>query len=358
MECHKKMKKFTYKRIVLICGILFLLSYVFLQIANAGELDDVKKAIKDKGAKWTAGDTSVSNLPDNEKKLRAGAIISGEGAKGAKALATATVPSSWDWRAYNGSALPKGNYVTPIKDQGSCGSCWAFGSIAQLESVEEIYNKTPYSKKSTIDLSEQYLVSCVNCTPCPPTVPNCGGCNGCYVTSAYDFLVSKGTTNENSYRYCACDSSCPTKNITITAKLSQWALVAQDIDQLKAAVYLHPITVGFYVYNDFFSYKSGVYEHITTGDTLVGGHVVCIVGWDDTAPYSNGYGCFIVKNSWGTGWGESGYFRIAYSQVTDPLVLFGRVAGNFALAGALPAPPITANLEKVVTLWGNIKSTY
>ena len=335
MECHKKMRKFTLKRIVLICGILFLLSYVFLQIASAAELDDVKKAIKDKGAKWTAGDTSVSGLPDNEKKLRTGTVLSGEEAKGAKVLATATLPASWDWRAYG--------MVTPIKDQGGCGSCWAFGSIAQLESVEEIYNNKPYSN---MDLSEQYLVSCVKCTGCT----NCGGCNGCDMYSAYNFLKNTGTTDEKSSPYRASNSSCPNpKKIKITAKLSQWGPVAQDADQLKAAVSLHPITVAFSVYNDFYYYTGGVYTHVS--GALVGGHAVCIVGWDD----SNS--CFIVKNSWGTSWGLSGYFNIAYTQVTNE-VSFGRAAGNFALVSALPAPPITANSEKVVTFWGDIKSTY
>lgn len=339
---------------VLVCGILFLLSYVFLQIANAGELDDIKKAIKEKGAKWTAGDTSVSNLPDNEKKLRAGTIISGEEAKGAKALSTVNLPTSWNWCAYN-----NGNYVTPIKDQGSCGSCWAFGSIAQLESVEEIYYAKP---NQNIDLSEQYLVSCVKCTGCR----GCGGCNGCDMVSAYNFLVNKGTTDEINDQYLATKSSCP-KKVTITAKLSRWDPVLQDVGQLKAAVYNHPITVAFNVYNDFFSYTGGIYSHVS--GALAGGHAVCIVGWDDSSS------CFIVKNSWGTGWGEDsfgithwdsstppniingGYFRIAYSQITNE-VSFGRAAGNFALVGTSPAPPNTANPEKTVSFWGTIKNTY
>jgi len=342
MECHKKMRKFTLKRIVLICGILFLLSYVFLQIANAAELDDIKKAIKDKGAKWTAGDTSVSGLPDNEKKLRTGTVLSGEAVKGAKVLATTTL-SSYDWRGYG--------MVTSIKDQGSCGSCWAFGSIAQLESLKLMAGVT-------LDLSEQYLVSCVKCTGCI----GCGGCNGCDMVSAYNFLKNTGTTDEKSFPYTARNSLCPNPKktkIAITAKLSQWDSVTQSIDQLKAAVSSHPITVAFSVYNDFFSYMSGVYTHVS--GALAGGHAVCIVGWKDiNDTYGNvdpSSSYFIVKNSWGTGWGMSGYFNIAYSQVTND-VSFGRAAGNFALVSASPAPPITANSEKVVTFWGNIKSTY
>lgn len=79
---------------------------------------------------------------------------------------------------------------------------------------------------------------------------------------------------------------------------------------LKAAVYNRgPVNVGYMVYEDFSSYRSGVYEY--TWGKAQGGHGVVIVGYDDTKQ------CFIVKNSWGTGWGENGYFRIAYSQVNN-----------------------------------------
>jgi len=349
MKCHKKMKKFTYKRIVLVCGVLFLLSYVFLQIASAGELDDVKKAIEKKGANWTADDTSVSNLPNSEKKLRTGAILSDEAIKASpgKTLPVSGLPIRFDWRT--------SGMVTSVKNQGSCGSCWAFGTIAQLESVIEIYNNRP---NQNIDLSEQYLVSCVDCTPSCPSGITCGGCNGCYVPNSYNFLVNIGTTDENSDPYQAVNGTCPGSSPPIVAKLSRWDPVTQSADQLKAAVSLHPITVAFDVYNDFYYYKGGVYEHVT--GNLVGGHAVCIVGWDDNPPKYKGKAqkpCFIVKNSWGTNWGEGGFFKIAYTQVTNE-VNFGRAAGNFALSGLLPAPPITANHAAAVTLWGSIKSSY
>jgi hypothetical protein len=80
------------------------------------------------------------------------------------------------------------------------------------------------------------------------------------------------------------------------------------VQDLKNALYTYgPVLATFYVYNDFFSYRSGVYTY-TTG-SYAGAHAVLIVGYDDTQQ------AFIVKNSWGTGWGESGYFLIAYSEV-------------------------------------------
>jgi C1A family cysteine protease len=75
---------------------------------------------------------------------------------------------------------------------------------------------------------------------------------------------------------------------------------------IKAGLQNGPVSACFVVYNDFFSYKSGVYTHVT--GTVAGGHCISMVGYDDAA------GCWICKNSWGTGWGENGFFRIAYGQ--------------------------------------------
>jgi hypothetical protein len=88
------------------------------------------------------------------------------------------------------------------------------------------------------------------------------------------------------------------------------------------------------VYNDFFSYKSGIYEYAT--GSLAGGHAVLLVGYVDDATV-NGGGYFIVKNSWGTGWGEGGYFRIAYSQAASPVGF-----GEYTIAYGQPATPPAA----------------
>jgi C1A family cysteine protease len=89
-------------------------------------------------------------------------------------------------------------------------------------------------------------------------------------------------------------------------QIASWHSV-QSIGEMKAWIAAHgPLTVGFSVYEDFASYASGVYHHVS-GD-LLGGHAVSIIGYDDTQR------CWVCKNSWGTGWGEQGFFRIAYGQ--------------------------------------------
>ena len=111
------------------------------------------------------------------------------------------------------------------------------------------------------------------------------------------------------------------------AGIERWSFVRQTVDALKAAVYENPIAVGYNIYSDFLYYESGVYEYVF--GRFVGGHAVLIVGWDDAEE------CFIVKNSWGENWGEDGYFRIAYSQVTNQ-VQFGLQAIDFDGAWVLP----------------------
>lgn len=184
--------------------------------------------------------------------------------------------------------------VTAIRNQAQCGSCWAFAMTACIE----IVNGGKY------DLSEQQLVSC--CT-------SSSGCNGGYISSTADWVKSNGgIVTESVYPYTSGGGTTGTCKSVSGNKYSinGYSSCSSDSAIKSALDKGYAVNTGMKVYDDFRYYKSGVYKY-TTGSYL-GGHAVVIVGYDD------GNSCWIIKNSWGTGWGESGYFRMAYGQCSVP----------------------------------------
>lgn len=283
-------------------GILFLCSSVCL----ADDLATVRAALKARGAKWVSGETSVSRLSLDEKMRRVG-LIKPTHTEGRGVLSRAEIepvvglPASLDWRN-NG-----GNFVSGVRNQGSCGSCWAFATTAALES-SLLRAGVP---AGGLDLSEQVLVSC----------GGSGSCNGGYISYASDYIRNTGLPNEGCYPYGGTDGTCTAKCAdwqSQVKKISGWSWVtttSTSVDTLKNALYTQgPLVTTMDVYSDFYYYTSGVYTH--TSGSLLGGHAVLLVGYDDAGQY------FIVKNSWGSGWGESGYFKIAYGEVNG-VVNFG-----------------------------------
>lgn len=302
------MREVVIKRTASACCVLLLLFWVSLSISSAGGLKEIQEAIEVKNAGWIAGETAISRLPPEEIKRRMGTIII-EQAETEIIPLIGRLPGQFDWRD-NG-----GNWVTPVKDQGDCGSCWAFGAVGALESLVRITQGNP---GFPVDLSEQFLVSC-----CRRNL----GCDGGYMDTTYNYLKRRGAPSEECFPYQALELPCflhCKKWRPEALKIDTWQWVAQDAEALKNAVLENPVTCAYNVYEDFMYYAGGVYEYVE-GD-LVGGHAVLIVGWDDNPP--EGIPCFICKNSWGTNWGEAGYFRIGQSQVTN-LVSFGSNAGDF-----------------------------
>lgn len=310
-------------------------------ISGAAGLEEISRAIQSRGARWTAGENSMTRLPAAARRKRLGNLsISGalplETAPGqtstAQAPVTGSSPATLDWRANNG------NFVTPVRDQGACGSCWAFAAAAALESRYLITSNRP---GHDLNLSEQVLVSC----------SGAGTCNGGYISFASDYLRDSGLPLEPCYPYLAANGTCADACANWQAtgyRISGWRYVTTStatVTALKAALTTYgPLVTTMVVYSDFYAYNSGIYSRTST--TREGGHAVLLVGYDDTNH------CFIVKNSWGTGWGESGFFRIAYSEL-DTATGFGLFTIAFDAAHAVdstaPAGSVRINGGASVT---------
>jgi C1A family cysteine protease len=212
------------------------------------------------------------------------------------------LPASIDWTT-------KG-VVNPVRDQGQCGSCWAFATTANSESVWAIY------KGQLLDLSEQYLVDCAK---------GFGyfnlGCNGGQPDSALKYMINNGQCYESSYPYTAQDGTCQ-KCTSAGVKFSScYDVTPNDQLSLKAAVSKQPVVIAIEADTRYFqSYSSGILTDVKCGTTL--DHAVEIVGYGT----DNGVKYWKVRNSWSDTWGEDGYFRIARSDSTNDIGICGLAA--------------------------------
>jgi cathepsin B len=191
------------------------------------------------------------------------------------------------------------NCVQPIRDQESCGSCWAFAASTTLSWRLCITT----SGDKNFMLSPQDLVSCDE---------NDFGCNGGSMVNAWYYLLNTGIVTDTCYPYesgsgsvPACRKTCVNEEEWVKYKAAE-ANVFYGPDQFKEEIQKNgPIHTHFAVYEDFFSYSGGIYKHVSGG--LAGWHAVPILGWG----VEDGTKFWIIQNSWGDSWGENGYFRIA-----------------------------------------------
>ncbi len=260
---------------------------------------------------FTLGINQFADLTEDEFRATFSRPIE-LGSYGCKSFAehNSVAPSSVDWRQ-------KGK-VTSVKDQGQCGSCWAFSSTTTAESAWAI------STGQLLNLSEQELVDCA-------TGINYGshGCNGGQMSGAFKFMIQNGQCALDAYPYVSgttkVGGTCD-KCTSVTHFSTCYEVTQNDQVALTSAVAQQPISIAIEADTKYFQlYSSGILTDATKCGVNLD-HGVAIVGYG----VDNGQKYYTVKNSWGTSWGESGYVRIARSDSTnDPGVCGIAMMGSF-----------------------------
>ncbi len=223
-------------------------------------------------------------MPDNWQEL----------APITKFSTTAELPSTYDWRDLTG--LP------PVRNQGGCGSCWAFSTVGALECAIRIKDGVD------VNLSEQWLVSCNT---------NGWGCNGGFFAHDYhewktDPCNDFGAVLETDFPYTATDAACNCP-YPHPYTIENWAYIGNSysvpsVDAIKQAIMEYgPVSVAVYANSAMQAYNGGIFNGCESAGT---NHAVVLVGWDDNQGTN---GVWFMRNSWGAGWGEDGgYMRIGY----------------------------------------------
>ncbi|KAL2945104.1 Thiol protease aleurain-like [Bienertia sinuspersici] len=202
--------------------------------------------------------------------------------KGSHKLSHAVAPAEKDWRSEG--------IVSPVKDQGHCGSCWTFSTTGALEAA--------YAQASgkIISLSEQQLVDCAGAF-------NNHGCNGGLPSQAFEYVkYNGGLDTEEAYPYTGKDGDCKFSAQNVAVQVRDSINITFD-----AVAFVRPVSVAFEVVDGFRFYKEGVYTSTTCGNTPMDvNHAVLAVGYgvEDGVPY------WLIKNSWGADWGDHGYFKM------------------------------------------------
>lgn len=216
------------------------------------------------------------------------------------------LPSSVDWR--------NNGVVNSVRDQGQCGSCWAFATTANAESVWAI------SSGKLLDLSEEFLVDCASGVGYYNM-----GCNGGQPDSAFKYMINNGQCTEASYPYKAgvtkTAGSCQKCTSAGVSFSSCSDVTPKDQVALAAAVAKQPVVIAIEADTRYFqSYSGGILDSTACGTTL--DHAVEIIGYGS----QNGVDYWIVRNSWGSSWGESGYVRIKKTSSTNDIGICGVAA--------------------------------
>lgn len=232
------------------------------------------------------------------------------------------LPAAFDWRDVTG--------CPPVRNQGTCGSCWAFATVGVLECNILIKDG------DTVDLSEQWLVNCNQ---------SGYGCDGGWFVHQYhlattDSCGDAGAVMEAACPYAAADHACGCP-YAHPYTIEDWAYVASNstiptVAAMKQAIFDHgPISVAVCIDAAFQAYDTGIFN-ASAGGTV--NHAVVLVGWNDNG--GNGY--WILRNSWGPNWGEDGYMRIAYGTSS---VGYGACYADYAGIYAPEIEVTPANLD-------------
>jgi hypothetical protein len=286
------------KKIVKNTMLAFSFLFLMAPISSAGGLssagiDSLRKQGEIEGWTFTVGENPATSYSLDELcglKVPENWWIK---AKFDPCTPTKSLPEAFSWCDSGG--------CTPVKNQGSCGSCWAFSTVGALECNIKLKDGV------TVDLSEQWLVSCNS---------DGWGCGGGWWAHDYhqwktDPCGGTGAVLETSFPYVASDVSCncPYPHDYL---IDDWAFVGTSysippVSSIKQAILDYgPVSVTVYANFAMQAYTGGIFNGCEAGEV---NHGVVLVGWDDNQGTA---GVWIMRNSWGPGWGEGGYMRIPY----------------------------------------------
>jgi C1A family cysteine protease len=245
-----------------------------------------------------------------------GEITKGDAYLGQLEYSGAELPDDVDWSDSAHGA------VTDIKDQGSCGSCWAFSTTGSLE------GRTQIATGQLTALSEQQFVDC-------DTKFGDQGCNGGLMDNAFQYAMQADICTESSYSYKGKGGSCKESSCTVALKKSQitgYQDVAGNEQALAEAVSQGPVSVAVCAVTIFQFYNKGVVTSNLCGAMLDHGVLAVGYGTDSGTKY------WKVKNSWGKSWGENGYIRLQKGK------------GGKGECGILSGPPSYPVISSSVTV--------
>ena len=246
------------------------------------------------GESWVAGHNQFSDFHHVEYKQMLGYVRGDLAARNSVMLDTTNTPASVNW--------VEAGAVTPVKDQGQCGSCWAFSSTGSLEGAHFL------ASGELLSFSEQQLVDCAGLKY------GNYACNGGLQDNAYNYYeAGNNAMLESDYGYTGTKGSCAydaTKAVDVT--VSTYTHVTEnDVDQMKAGLAIAPLAVAIEADKMVFqTYKSGVMSSTKCGTNL--DHAVLAVGYGTDE--ASGMDYWLVKNSWNTVWGDEGYIKL---QIVD-----------------------------------------
>ncbi|MEK7355102.1 MAG: C1 family peptidase, partial [Bdellovibrionota bacterium] len=316
-------------------------------IANAAiDVQELNRELADSKASWTARESAISRLSIDDLKKLTG--LNQEGLFEDVFFDSpfdfephVALPSKWDWRDREGQ-----NWVTPILDQGNCGSCVAFAAIATMETQMRIASGFPNYQ---VKLSPQALHSCGG-----------GSCTiGWWPGFAARHLQTVGVPDDACMPYesgvtgknGSCSAICPdaAKRRVRISSFSRPTVLFGNVNKVKRELLKGPLMTAMLVFEDFAAYGGGIYRH--KKGKLVSAHAASIVGYDDATQ------SFIMRNSWGDQWGENGFFRIAYDDISGA----GRMTWAFQIAppaGVVSIDQPEGDLYATGSLPLKVRSTY
>jgi len=269
------------------------------------ELARIREEIARNGESWIAGHTSVSHLnPEERARMLGGRFDEDlwlEMSTGSVVPARPEdLPESLDWRVLGG--------MTPAKNQGGCGSCWCFGPTAAFESMIKIYTGVE------TNLSEQQGLVCSG---------NPNGCDGGTAGFIAQLQMGMGQVSESCMPYTGSDgAACVDDDCDSVDRIRGFSAVPYDETALKTALMIGPLSVYMYAGGSLFNYQGGCYQNTSTATS---NHCVTLCGWDDNA--CSAQGAWLIKNSWGTSWGDGGFgwIRMGDCRVGEGAILLDYV---------------------------------